>query len=183
LGGEPALEGLLEPLHLAAGGGVVGTGVLVGDPEARQGGLELVAATSPAREPGGVHQGVVGQHGGGIAVLACGFGEGVRHGGAGDWLVGGDRQGVAGVVIQPGEDLAVGPVGQVPVGEVRLPALIRDGGLESDVGRTRPLLGLRCDQARGQQSTPDRRHRHRQLVTVGQVPGDGLGAGVETGGR
>src|SRR5215207_4018203 len=31
LGGQPLLEGLLEPFHLAAGGGVVGPGVLLHD--------------------------------------------------------------------------------------------------------------------------------------------------------
>src|SRR4030095_3469588 len=73
LGGEPAFEGLLETFNLAAGGGVIGTGVFLGDSETSEGGLELVAATPAAGEAGRVDHGVVGQHGGGGAVLACGL--------------------------------------------------------------------------------------------------------------
>jgi len=43
---------------------------------------------------------------------------------AGDGLVGGCPQQVGGVVIQSVEDLAVGPVGQAPVGHVGLPHLV-----------------------------------------------------------
>ena len=45
---------------------------------------------------------------------------------------------VAGVVIEPVEDLHVGPAGQAPVDEVRLPHFVRLGGLKSrvrDLGR------------------------------------------------
>jgi hypothetical protein len=52
------------------------------------------------------------------------FEERVDHGGTGDGLVGGDAEGVAGVVVEPGEDLGVGAVGEGPVGEVGLPALV-----------------------------------------------------------
>jgi hypothetical protein len=62
---EPAFEGLLEAFDFPAGGGMVGAGVLVGDPEVGQGGLEGVAAAAPAGEAAGVDEGVVGQHGGG----------------------------------------------------------------------------------------------------------------------
>jgi hypothetical protein len=62
---QPFLEGLLEPLHLAAGGGVVGSAVLLHDPVAVQLGLEPVAAAGAAQAaagaPGGVHHAVVGQ--------------------------------------------------------------------------------------------------------------------------
>ena len=102
-GGEPALQGLLESFGLAAGGGVVGTGVFLGDPETGEGGLELVAAAAAAGEAGRVDHGVVGQDRGGIAVEACGFAEGLGHGWAGDDPLRGDRQGVAGVIIEPGE--------------------------------------------------------------------------------
>ena len=37
---------------------------------------------------------------------------------AGDGLVGGDAQRVAGVVVEPGQDLGVGAVGEWVVGEV-----------------------------------------------------------------
>jgi hypothetical protein len=43
---------------------------------------------------------------------------------AGDRGVGGSVQGVAGVVVQPGEDLGVGGVGEPVVGEVGLPGLV-----------------------------------------------------------
>ena len=46
----------------------------------------------------------------GIPVLAGGFGEGVDHDPGGDHGVGGAAQDVAGVVIEPGDDLGVGPL-------------------------------------------------------------------------
>ena len=62
LSGEPFLEGLLEAFDFPAGGGVVGSGVLLDDPGGDQVGLEGVAAVSSASEPGGVDHAVVGQH-------------------------------------------------------------------------------------------------------------------------
>ena len=47
LAGQPGLKGLLEAFDLAAGGGVVGAGVLLGDPEHGELGLERVAAAAP----------------------------------------------------------------------------------------------------------------------------------------
>jgi hypothetical protein len=77
--------------------------------------------------------------------------EPVEHDRAGDPGVGGDRQGVAGVVIEPGQDLHVGagpPVGtgQGVVGEVSLPALVGLLGSEADVKRTAGLLLIECEQ-------------------------------------
>ena len=46
LAGEPFLEGLVEPFDFAAGGGVVGPGVLLGDVQGRKFGLERVAAAA-----------------------------------------------------------------------------------------------------------------------------------------
>src|SRR4030095_1988851 len=117
LGGEPAFEGLLETFNLAAGGGVIGTGVFLGDSETSEGGLELVAATPAAGEAGRVDHGVVGQHRCGVAVLACGFAEGLGHGWAGDDPLRGDRQGVTGVIVEPCEDLAARPLAEAPAGE------------------------------------------------------------------
>jgi hypothetical protein len=54
-----------------------------------------------------------------------GLTEGLDDEGAGDGPVGGDRQGVAGMVVQEGEDLDIRAVDQRVVGEVGLPALIR----------------------------------------------------------
>ena len=49
-------------------------------------------------------------------------------------LVGGAGQQVAGVVVEPVQDLDVGAIGEAPVGEVRLPGLVGLGGFEPDVG-------------------------------------------------
>jgi hypothetical protein len=51
LGGEPALECLLEPFHLALGLRVVRLAVLLGDPEAAQFVLEAVAAALATGQP------------------------------------------------------------------------------------------------------------------------------------
>ena len=107
LGAQPRLEGLLEAFDLAAGGRVVGSGVLLDDAERAQLGLEGVAAAAAAGEAGGEHHPVVGQVDAGARVPAHGVTERVEHDRAGDPLVGGDRQGVAGVVVEPGEDLDV----------------------------------------------------------------------------
>ena len=89
---------------------MVGAGVLLDDAESAQLGLEGVAAAAAAGEAGGVDHAVVGQRGGGDAVLVSGFAEGGEHDRAGDPAVGGDVQGVAGVVVEPGDDLDVVPV-------------------------------------------------------------------------
>ena len=62
LGFEPFFEGLLESLDFAAGGGVVGPGVLLLDSQVGEEGFEGVAAAFPAGVAGGVDHGVVGQH-------------------------------------------------------------------------------------------------------------------------
>ncbi|MDZ4235168.1 MAG: hypothetical protein U1C73_15725, partial [Dietzia sp.] len=58
--------------------------------------------------------------------------EGGDDGGSGDGLVGGDGQGVAGVVVEPGEELGVAAIGEAVVGEVGLPGLVGLLGLEPD---------------------------------------------------
>ena len=76
---------------------------------------------------------------------------------AGDRGVGGQAQGVAGVVIEPGQDLGVGAVGQGPVGEVGLPALVGQVGLEAQVAAFRAFAGFGGDQPFAGQDPPDRR--------------------------
>ena len=88
------------------------------DPELGEEGLEVVAAASAAGEAGGVDEPVVGQDRGGIPVLGCGGVEAGDHGFAGDAALDGDGEGVAGVVVEPGEDLGVGAIGEAPVEEV-----------------------------------------------------------------
>jgi hypothetical protein len=86
-------------------------------------------------------------------VLSCGFTERGEHDRAGDAHMRAHSQGVAGAVVQPGQDLGVRAgsaitAGESVVGEVGLPALVRLVGLESDVGGLRSLLRFRCDQPR-----------------------------------
>ena len=57
-GAQPVLEGLVQPLDLALGLGVVGGAVLLRDAELVQFGLEGVGAAAVA---GGEHESVVGQ--------------------------------------------------------------------------------------------------------------------------
>lgn len=87
-----------------------------------------------ALNPGGEHHGVVGEGGGRDAVRRNGGAEGLDHGGATHPEPGGDVRGIAGLVVQPGEDLDIGAISQPVVGEVRLPGLVRQLGLEPDVG-------------------------------------------------
>ena len=109
LGAEPVLHRLLEAFDLALGQGVVRLAVFLLDAEAAQFVLEGVAAASSAREAGGEDHAVVGEGGGRDAVLRAGGAEGQQDGGPGDPDMGGDGQGVAGVVVEPGQDLGVRP--------------------------------------------------------------------------
>ena len=100
--------------------------------------------------------------------------------GAGDAAVGGDREGVAGVVVEPVEDLHVGAVGQPPVGEVGLPAFVGLLGGEADVGRFGSLLRCGCDQPGRVQVAVDRGRPTRvRPWWCSQVPGDGVWPVVE----
>ena len=107
LGAEPSFEGLVESFDFPAGGRVVGSGVLLGDAEAAKLGLQAVAAAFAAGEAGGEHHAVVGQRRRGHAVLGDGGAELVEHDRPGDAVVGGEPQGVTGVIIQPAQDLDV----------------------------------------------------------------------------
>src|SRR4051812_34131803 len=108
LRGQPFLHRLLEPFDLAAGGGVVRAGVLLHDVAAAELVLEVVASAVAAGEAGGVDGAVVGEGGERVAVLGSGPDEAGDHDRRGDPGVRRDVQGVAGVVVQPGDDLGVG---------------------------------------------------------------------------
>ena len=110
LGFEVFLEGLLETFDFSAGGGVVGRRVLLFDAEVSEPGLEGVAASFHAGEAGGVDHGVVGEHRRGNPVVNTRLVEGVDDDGAGDTPVDGDGQCVAGMVVEPGDDLGCGAV-------------------------------------------------------------------------
>ena len=58
---KPALEGLVEPFNLAAGGRVVRATVLLLDPKSVQLGFEAVPSATTTGEPGRVHHAVIGQ--------------------------------------------------------------------------------------------------------------------------
>ncbi len=107
LGAQPLLHGLLEAFDLAAGGGVVGVGVLLHHVQAAQFDFEAGAPAAAAGESGGVDHPVVGQRGGRNAVLGNGFAEAAEHDRAGDPGMRGHVQRVAGAVVEPAEDLHV----------------------------------------------------------------------------
>ena len=75
--------------------------------------------------------------------------------GAGDPVVGGDGQGQVGVIIDPAKDRRPQP-GERPVGEVRLPAFVRQVGCEPRVGRPRALGRVGDHQPGLGQVTADR---------------------------
>ena len=122
----------------------------------------------------------------GYAVQVSGLPEGGQHDRAGDPGVGGDVQGVAGVVVEPGDDLhvragrAVG-AGEPVVGEVGLPGLVGLLGLEPDVGGLGSLGRVGGHRAGADQDPVDRGPRQRDLVVVVEVPADGVRAGVQAG--
>ena len=155
---EPLLEGLLDAFDLAAGLGVAGSGVLLRDVESFQLVLELVAAAAVA---GGEDQAVVGQDAGGDAVGGNGLPERGDDQGCGDGALGGAGQDVAGVVVDEGQDLRVRAVGEGDVGEVGLPGLVGQGGLEALVGGAGRLCG--CGSMR------PARCRIRQIVDTDTV--------------
>jgi hypothetical protein len=88
-------------------------------------------------------------------------------------------QRVPGMVIQPGQDLGIGPAGERVVGEVGLPALVRLLSGEPDAGRLRPLARLRGDQPSPHQVPADRSRRHGELMVVTQVPADRVRPGIQ----
>jgi hypothetical protein len=53
----------------------------------------------------------------------------------------GDGERVAGVVVDPAQDLHMGSVGEPPLGEVGLPALVGQIGGKADVGTLGRFLG------------------------------------------
>jgi len=163
---------------------VVGSGVLLADMEAAELGLEAVASALAAGEAGGEDHAVVGQGGCGDAEAVDGLPEGGDDTGPGDAGVGSDAEGVAGAVVEPAEDLDVragAPVvgSQAVVGEVGLPAFVGEVCLEAGVGGAGSFGGAGHDEASAAQVAADRGGRDRDAVVVGQVPGDGVGPGIE----
>jgi hypothetical protein len=179
LGVEPVLEGLLEAFDLAAGGGVVGSCVLLCDVEAAEFVFEGAASAYAAGEAGGADHAVVGEGGGWGAVGGDGVAEAGEDDFGGDVVVAGDGEGVAGAVVEPGEDLGFGAGGEAVVGDVGLPGLVGHGGLEADVRGAGAFLGLGFDQAEPGEVAADGGGGDAGVVVRGEVPGDGGGARVE----
>ena len=98
---------------------------------------------------------------------------------AGHGRVGGQRQDVPGVVVDPGQDLRVPPAGQRVVGEVGLPQLVRLLGREPGPRRPGPLAGLRGHQPGPAPGPVHRRRGDLQPVMGLQVPGDRVRARVQ----
>ena len=143
----------------------------------------LASLAAVAGESDRVDHAVVCEGGGGDSVLGKGFAECLEHDRGGD--PGADVQGVAGAVVEPGDDLHIGAgsavgVGEAVVGEVGLPGLVGHGGFETDVGRLRSFLGLGGDQPGASQVAADGRSRHPVPVGMLEMPGDGLGAVVQS---
>jgi hypothetical protein len=76
------------------------------------------------------------------------FAEFGQNDGAGDAAVRGDREGVAGTVVDPVEDLDVSAIDEPPMGEIGLPALVGLNGGKPDIGGLRAPLRCRCHQTR-----------------------------------
>ncbi len=161
-----------------------GAGVLLDHVPGAELVFEPVASAASASESSCVDHPVVGQGGGGDAVLTCGFAERGEHDRPGDSPVGRDVQGVAGAVVEPSDDLHVSAgsavrTGEAVVGEVGLPGLVRHRCLEADVGGLGSLLRLRGHKSSAGQVTADGGPGHDGVVVVLQVPGDRVRPGVE----
>ena len=158
---------------------MVGGGVDLADSQVAEFGFECVASSFAAGKAGGEDHAVVGEGGCRDAMAVSGFGEFCQDDGGGDAAVCGHGDGVAGVVVDPAEDFDVGAAGEAPVGEVGLPAFVGLFGGESDVGAFGPFVGCGCDEAGGVEVAADGGDRNVEVVVVLEVPGDGVGSGVE----
>jgi hypothetical protein len=90
----------------------------------------------------------------------------------------GARQQVAGMVVEPVEDLDVGLVCQAPVRDVGLPGLVGLGCLKAGVGGPRALARLSDDEPGLGEDPADRRRRGRVEAFLLEVPGDRQGPGI-----
>lgn len=143
----------MEAFDLALRLGVVGLPVLLDDAQPPKFVFEGVASLA---KPSGVNQSVVGQGRRRQAIgrrVGAECGEDCCDSDGAEWRA---RQGQAGMVIDLANDLHVAAISQWPVGEIRLPALIGQLGLEANIGRFWALLWLRGNEAGVFQGPPDR---------------------------
>jgi hypothetical protein len=82
------------------------------------------------------------------------------------------------VVIEQVQDLHLAVVGQGPMGDVQLPALVGLLGHEPHIAALGPLVRLGGDEPAGVQDPPDRRDRRCAAVPLAEVEGDGGRAGL-----
>jgi len=157
---------------------VIRAGVDVVDAELAENDLQGGAAAAPGC--GGEDGAVVGHDGRRGAEVGEGVGERLddvvaAHGG-----VGAAGQDEPGVVVEDVEDLRVGVIGEVPVGDVGLPEFVGLVGGEAFPGRAGSFVGLGCDESAFVQDPPNRGYRRRigDGGVAGQVFGDGGCAGV-----
>ena len=87
------------------------------------------------------------------------------------------------VVVDDVEDLVDDAVGHLDVGDVGLPALVGELGLEADPRALGPLVGLGGDEAPGLEHPLDGRDRGHLASRGGHVEVDRLGPGVEAARR
>src|SRR4051794_11897912 len=99
VGAQPLFEGLVGAFDLPAGGGVIGSRVLLADTECSKFGLEAVAAPASAGEARGEDHAVVRERGCWSPKTGHGSAEPVEDGLAGDAAMCGHGQRVAGVVV------------------------------------------------------------------------------------
>nr|WP_231881008.1 hypothetical protein [Brachybacterium sp. sponge] len=168
----------MEPFDLALGLGVAGTAVLLPDPVGLEQLLKAVASPFAAGEAGGEDQSVVGE---GRGRCPVGGDQGVHRVDdhrAGERGSGAEVEQVAGVVVEEVEDLDSSPGGEEGVGDVCLPALVGQLGLEPSMGAAGAFLRGGGDEALGAQETADRGGRGGVQAGLFEVPGDGERAGV-----
>lgn len=84
------------------------------------------------------------------------------------------------MIVEEGEDLHPDACAEPPVGEVGLPGLVGELGLEAQVGGTGTLPGLWGDQPVAFENFPDCGNRRATAVASIQVEGDGVGSGIVT---
>ncbi len=122
----------------------------------------------------------IGEHRGGEPPGRCPLVEGGNHVGRGRDRHHDGRRHYPGVVVDEVEDLHIRPIGQCPVGHVRLPGLVGQGRLEPCPGRPRPLLGLGDDEPPSHEHPVDGGSTGCHAVAMAEVVLDAERAGVES---
>ena len=91
-------------------------------------------------------------------------------------------EGVAGVVIDPGQDFGVGAVGEAPVAHVGLPCFVGEVCFEAGEGTLWSFLGVGGYEAGGVEVALDGGHRWGGVdVVLLEVPADCFRTGVKAG--